>query len=105
MKPSEFVRKGWTRKAYARNEKRLDVPVEDSTAVTWCSLGAINASFGPDVVEAGEFKLFVEESIGRILTIWNDEDERTQDEVIEVLETAESRYEGVWTRLVYYLAT
>jgi hypothetical protein len=55
-KTRRLILKGWTRGAFARNDRRRPVTYDSKTAVCWCLLGAIDRAAGPvgdaDVEEA-----------------------------------------------------
>lgn len=44
MKPSDYIKKGWTRTAWARNDQGCAVSADDPGAVSWCLIGAIVVS-------------------------------------------------------------
>jgi hypothetical protein len=94
MKPSDYIRRGWTQGTLAENADGVHVIATDSDACKWCLMGAINASFGtveksqPALVAAQKaIAELTGKNIGNIsLSQWNDEPGRTQEEVIKLLE-------------------
>lgn len=93
------IRKGWTQYANARNDLGEEVSSKDPTATRWCVNGARNAAaehfmwLGADgaLVVASKvdlgFRAYLTRTAGfRAPSLWNDEPERTQAEVIAALE-------------------
>jgi hypothetical protein len=94
VKPSDYIRKGWTQGALAQDADGVYVYSTDPNACKWCLIGAIDASFGTvdkwqPAMDAAQ-KAIAEltgKNIGNIsLSRWNDDCDRTQEEVIKLLE-------------------
>lgn len=109
MLPSEYVQMGWWQGAMAIDEDGNALEYgENKTAVAWCLGGAVEAAYftSPtfdlrsfyDTVEnvlreGGGLPLEPDRPDGhtRPASRWNDMAERTQEEVVAVLEAAERR--------------
>jgi hypothetical protein len=90
MKAIDYIRKGWTQGASARDAAGNSVYYKSTEAVCWCLSGAIFAAY-PDHVEcANAFEKVTLEiqktSPFGIPLSWNDAPRRTQAEVILLLE-------------------
>lgn len=99
MLPSEYIKKGFCKDAYARNASGEEVDPAHITATQWSLNGAILASIAP-LTSGGRWLLYIEKLgerlypryvgyEGRAMKAWNDAPERTQDEVITLLEEIE----------------
>lgn len=108
MLPSDYARMGWGQGKLAIDEDGNEVEGDDPTAVAWCVDGAIQAAYVDSrafdrgamfdaiervLAERGELPA---EPVGvdghtRPAGRWNDEEGRSQGEVVAVLETAERR--------------
>ena len=93
MLPSEFVEKGWTQGAFARDKDGKSVLSRDPTAVSWCMAGAVIASQGCDGLtehERWQLNAVLGRNLGFTLRLmYNDTPGRTQKEVVNVLREAE----------------
>jgi len=86
MKPSDYIRKGWTTGELARDAKGVPVLPSDDEATCFCVLGALVASLRFDE-EALNAMVRIESSLGiQCVAKWNDTQGRTQTEVIAALE-------------------
>jgi hypothetical protein len=101
MKPSEYIRKGWTQFNSARDVRGNSATSDSTDAVCWCLTGALIASAGDNFKEFHRMYGMVESAVLKILHIpwhcsiyfpryapekWNDTEGRTQQEVIDLLE-------------------
>ncbi len=87
MKPSDYIRKGWCQESFAKTKTGNIVYGDDPAAVCWCLDGAIDAACGrlhSDEKENITAKL--REKIDNYIG-WNDTPGRTQQEVIDLLES------------------
>ena len=116
MLPSEYIRIGWIQGCMAIDEDWAELEYGDEPeAVAWCLTGACNAAClapQPDPPQLGEMRIsriadvveaileereqlppasVVPDGHSRSAERWNDMPERTQAEVIELLEEAERR--------------
>ena len=89
MKPSEYVRKGWTQHAWARDIHNEKVPPHSPLAVAWCVSGAIIAAIRNEFDQEAFFKTAHFLLGDRTLGAWNDGPGRTQHEAISALEEVE----------------
>lgn len=103
MKASELLRAAgdlleqpgaWTQGFYARDAKFQQVPPENENAVCWCALGAIEkiGGFGSEFGPAARFiRKAIRFGYREAYTVveWNDVDDRTQIEVVNVFRKAE----------------
>lgn len=92
------IKKNWIQGASARNKKGDVVPTHSPNAVSFCAVGAIQASiplsFGNYFIKLGCFKLlekaksiYSTNPIDSIIA-WNDVHGRTKEEVIKTFEKA-----------------
>lgn len=89
-----LVARGWTQGSYARDEQGKELCVCDDRAVSWCTLGAIReaqARVASTFDEADR----AEELLGKVacddwaaIPDWNDEDGRTQADVLNAYDRA-----------------
>lgn len=93
MKPSEYIRRGWTQKSYARNAKGEDVLPNDPSACSWCAHGAMVAAFYgiEDAVQRNNEHCTaitrLSDSMGfSNIPMWNDDPHRSQEEVAAAFE-------------------
>lgn len=86
MKPSEYIRKGWTKRAYAIDERGHATDALDPEACKWCLLGALDVSQCTLEDCNKVFKVLKERGFA-CAGMWNDDPVRTQQEVIELLES------------------
>jgi len=92
MKPSQYIKKGWTRGSLSRSAKGESAYCNPETSVCWCALGAINASTD-DYQKRSNIIYDLNVAIGngksrdpKSITIWNDF-RANQSEVIAALES------------------
>lgn len=92
------IKKGWNRGAEARNNLGDIVPVSSSSAVSFCSIGAIGAVAHNYYLKDDCFRILAKkldnisvppgyDAVGKIVK-WNDDPKRTKEEVIKVFEEA-----------------
>lgn len=96
---SDFVKRGWTQVSYARDKKDNSVSPLDPKACKWCLVGALRKASSEDPTYMRRLdRLKVSANVHRSLkdfinygslTNWNDEDGRTQAEVISLLLSVE----------------
>jgi len=85
MKPSDYIRKGWCQGATALDAGGVIVSASDPLACRWCASGSVIAAFG-ESVKAGNVVWNLTSYLVQSVPAWNDNKDRTQDEVIDVLE-------------------
>lgn len=90
------LQRGWTWHVNARTANGVDVSPLDPTACCYCAIGAIHSSFIDEKTQAVNhadrhglgtmFALLSErpELQGDFISAWNDKEERTQKEVVQV---------------------
>lgn len=81
----------WTQHSFARDDLGADIMYNRPEAVCWCALGAIRKiafEHGGSVFNA--FNL-LSDVLDEPVTVWNDAEGRTQEEVIEAFRKAEER--------------
>jgi len=88
MKASDYIRKGWTQEASARDSNGEVVDISSPSAVCWCVSGALMAAYGVGGWLAARNKLVAVLDVRLPLTAWNDFPGRTQAEVLEACEKA-----------------
>ena len=87
MKPSEYIRKGWTQGNGAKDCYGCSCEPTSKYAVSWCAVGAIMAACKEDSENISMLIKRVRDSLNvPRLTLWNDEPGRTKQEVIDALE-------------------
>lgn len=86
-----LIRRGWTQYAYARNAEGVNVDEDAPSACAWCIRGALwKAGARAEVHDAVDAA--VAEVIGKPYPHeFNDTPGRTQEEVIQLLETVKER--------------
>ena len=90
LKPSELVAKGWCQHKSATNKAGELCWSRDEKATNWCILGAIWAVYGlssdqRNIITYLKNKLNVKTRPD--LSAWNDAPERTQAEVVALLQS------------------
>lgn len=85
MKPSEYIRRGWTTGTYARDAAGKRCDMHSPRASCWCASAAIILCIPVDNDALRSFTDSVL-SMGFTIAQWNDAPGRTQQEVIEALE-------------------
>lgn len=98
MKPSDYIKKGWTQGSLARNSKGMLRSPDDPDAICWCMIGAI-CKVTTNNAEVMRFlqcthNALKKRGIPSAIAAYNDTVGRTKEEVIEVLEEAEKEYYG-----------
>ena len=84
MKPSDYIKKGWTQRFCAKDANGNSCSSTDQNAVCWCPLGAIFAAY-PGIEQIS----VVDKLQGHLdsgIMQWNDTPGRTKEEVIAALE-------------------
>ena len=95
-KGKKRVEAGWTQGVWARAVEGQTVDPDDSRAVEWCASGAIK---GPNINAALHWLSHVIQPeidpmkvdvliLGHFIVNWNNEKERTQEEVLEAFDLA-----------------
>ncbi len=90
MLPSEYIQKGWCKGAIAKNQIGQGVLGASVVAVSWCALGAVNASYGSvtlTYLQASAIRSYLFDNVGNVGP-WNDRQE-TSAPVIAMLQAAE----------------
>lgn len=87
MKAWELLSKKscWTQRAYARKSDGESCRSEDRDAVCWCMSGALRRCAMDDGYTDGSKLARLMEKIGVPLSIWNDNPNRTHEEVVAAL--------------------
>jgi hypothetical protein len=86
----------WTQGYYARDQFGSDCEPEDSCAVCWCTIGAIERASEESVSDDCEAYNAAEQAVaaalpGITIVSWNDAPERTQADVVAKLREAAER--------------
>jgi hypothetical protein len=87
VKPSDYIRRGWCQNASAQDDQGRLCDATSSLAQQWCLVGSVRAAYPEDAVRRNKVfdKLFCQaKTYG--LSSWNDNPDRTQQEVLAVLE-------------------
>lgn len=85
MQPSDYVRRGWTQYAYARNSAGREQWPRSPSAVSWDVAGAIYAAHPWNTRARLAITYTLTVFVGDDIEVWNDAPERTQSEVIAAL--------------------
>jgi hypothetical protein len=87
MKALDYIKKGWTQGEFARDSKGDSVPSNSTAAVSWCTAGALGMAY--DVCKyMGALNKLAAVIGTRKLSVWNDDPNRTREEVIAAFEKA-----------------
>ena len=86
--PSDYVRHGWCQRTVARNAEGDAVQEYHISACSWCAIGAGVMGIHK-LQQRQDFFIAISLIIDVFLYVWNDAPERTQAEVVAVLEQAE----------------
>ncbi|WZO97276.1 hypothetical protein EP7_004300 [Isosphaeraceae bacterium EP7] len=82
----KLVEKGWCKGTSARNAAGEPTGTTDVDAVAWCPYGAMGAIPGASFIRTTDR---YRKSIGRLaISKWNDEPERTKEEVLAAFDRA-----------------
>jgi hypothetical protein len=87
VKAIDYIKKGWTKGACARNAKGRAVGTCDEEAVAWCPIGAIDAAY-PHMFEYRDACKRLQRVVGMSIDIWNDVPKRTKEEVLAAFKKA-----------------
>lgn len=88
MKAVDYIKKGWIRYLLAANSQNKVVNPRDPEACYWCSVGAILAAYHTNTDRRNTYKK-LEKVIGtKDIIKWNDDSNRTKEEVIKAFEEA-----------------
>lgn len=85
MKPSQYIKKGWCQGVNAKDSYGYFCEPTSPCAIKWCLIGAIQAAYPQDTRKRMEIHSKLE-SHSPIIAHWNDAPNRTQAEVISLLE-------------------
>ncbi len=85
MLPSEYLEQGWCQGNYANTGGNP----ESGKAISWCLSGAAWKAFGYNDQRRLRFQDAIMELVGYSFTTWNDDPDRTQEEVVAVAKLAE----------------
>ena len=89
-KAANLVEKGWTQDAMARNEQGAEVYSNSRYAISWCLGGALNcASQGFSLNRRVELRKYL--GLDLDVPSWNDDPNRTKEDVIKLLRDAAKR--------------
>lgn len=88
---ADLCERGWTQKASAINDQGDRVDPWDNEATAWCALGALCVAGGAERAEWEQALKSVVDVTGYLLTYWNDQPGRTQEEVVAALRAAAER--------------
>ena len=94
MLPSKYIEQGWTQDTFARDENDNETPMYSSKATKWCFVSAVKkAYFDSSLTNTQLFKYLqlTEELTETKPDIYNDDPERTQKEVVELMKTIEQK--------------
>jgi hypothetical protein len=83
MKPSDYIKRGWTQGTAARNLVAERVNATSPYAVCWCIFGALLAA---DRIKSGATRYKLQCHLRQDPVDWNDTPGRTKEEVIAALE-------------------
>ncbi len=92
MLPSQYLEIGWTQGNYAIDELGLEVPLNSNKACAWCLAGAISASYHDGTLDKNiviKFNRAIFETIDQDFSTWNDNENRTQQEIIDLVKEVE----------------
>ena len=96
-KAADIIEKGWTRKVAARNELGYSVHPTAGDATSWCLSGALTVvsriAEGFDLYESNFIGLIRNLGLSEHATKWNDDPNRTQKDVVELLRETAKRTE------------
>ena len=88
MKPSEYVRKGWCQVVSSRDTDGRPCNPDDPNAAQWCLVGAVKAAYPEDTKHRYNVCTKLQTALGKLqFARWNDNLNRTQAEVIALLES------------------
>lgn len=77
----------WTRRSYARDANGRPVPIMDGKACSFCLVGALGRAAG-GLAGAHLAERILSDELMDYAPDWNDDPERTHEEVIAVLDAA-----------------
>jgi hypothetical protein len=83
----ERVAQGWCQNFYAQDRRGQRSGSEDKKSVCWCLIGAINVTT-PLTSERFAIGERLEELCGEQLAIWNDDADRKQQDVLNLIDRA-----------------
>lgn len=86
-----YVEQGWCQGVYAQDENGHSVESQSPQAVRWCLYGAISKASEITVIDPDTFnflRINFPSIQGGYFSIWNDEKERTQEDVVDLLNKA-----------------
>lgn len=85
----ELIEKGWTQGTYATDDLGIPVPENDPAACSYCLLGAIRTLRSNPYVSVPVLNtaLTALEKTCGVIDHWNDSEERTQADVLRMLDT------------------
>ena len=89
MKPSELVEiKGWCQGVSSRNKDGIPIPLYDYDVVSFCALAAVERCYAAS--DFDNYRNTLAMLIGyQSITTWNDDPNRTKEEVINKLKEVE----------------
>ena len=101
----ENLKRGWTQGIYARNKEGQPVGVLNKEACQWCLRGALKRASEFDPAQVTSFRslkiymrvlqILSNSTAPQSLASWNDEDSRTKEGVISLLENTKGRVKSL----------
>ena len=83
------IERGWCQDGSARTETGKAVPIEHPDAVQWCLTGAVDSVCRKETLAKGvAFRLLRGVTYEDYLAAWNDENERTKEDVLKAFDDA-----------------
>ncbi len=92
MLPSQYLEKGWIQGNFAINKSGLPVSSNSDGACAWCLSGALNASYHDGTLDRNIATIFcsmIVEKTDNDFVDWNDNKDRTQQQVIDLAKEIE----------------
>ena len=109
MKPSQYLRKGWVRNNLAVNRIGDAVEPYDKKACRWCILGSLDASYHNGGIASDTRNEIEEELLCELKPMgyeyiedYNDDENRKQYEVIELMSKIENKILNKYKANLYY---
>ena len=89
LKPSDYIARGWNQHELALDKTGRLVSPADNRAVSWCALGAIMAVYPLNASAELSYWRRLTNRVGGNIVSWNNDENRTQDEVLAVMKQIE----------------
>ena len=96
MLPSQIVQQGWCKGANARDKNEVITDMDSDNARFLCARSAVMKAFKRDIMLENIYigKIY-EKTVCSSITSWNDDKDRTIDEVVHLFEEIEKELELV----------